>query len=277
MSVNDPDDELALHDAWLAQCAARPELSVSQARFAAHLRARHPAPQRPLRQVLSELCLDDLFFCCACIEGDAAAIAAFERELSPLIARAVGSFGEEAAKEVGQGLRAALLVDHRGRGPLLQEYRGEGALRRWLRVVAVREATRLHHAVKREGPSEDEALFDSLMGPGDAGAELVGRDAARLFRLAFSAALAALPSRERTALRLHVVDGLTIDQIAPTFDVHRATVARWINTARETALEQTRHHLMRELRLGASDADSLIRVAQSRVDLSLERLLRTQP
>jgi RNA polymerase sigma-70 factor, ECF subfamily len=188
----------------------------------------------------------------------------------------VGSFGEEASKEVGQGLRAALLVDHRGRGPLLQEYRGEGALRRWLRVVAVREATRLYHALKREGPSEDEALFDSLVGPGDAAAELVGRDAAQPFRRAFSAALAALPARERTALRLHVVDGLTIDQIAPAFDVHRATVARWINTARETALAQTRHHLMRDLKLGASDADSLIRVAQSRVDLSLDRLLRTQ-
>lgn len=280
MSVNDPDDDpihgLALHEAWRAQCAARPTFSISQARFAAYVRARLPAEPPAAPAPIDSLCLDDLFLACGCVDGDAAAIAAFERELAPLIARAVGSFGEEASKEVGQGLRAALLVDHRGRGPLLQEYRGEGALRRWLRVVAVREATRLYHALKREGPSEDEALFDSLVGPGDAAAELVGRDAAQQFRRAFSAALAALPARERTALRLHVVDGLTIDQIAPAFDVHRATVARWINTARETALAQTRHHLMRDLKLGASDADSLIRVAQSRVDLSLDRLLRTQ-
>lgn len=276
MSVNDPDDELALDQAFHRLAASRPDFAVPSSRFADYVRARKPE-ELSLGEVLARYCLDDLFMACACLAGDAAAIAAFERELSPLLERAVASFGEEPAKEVRQGLRAALLVDHRGRGPLLAEYRGEGALRRWLRVVAVREATRLYHLSKREGPSEDEALFDSLVGPGDAGAELVGRDAARQFRAAFSAALAALPPRERTALRLHVVDGLTIDQIAPAFEVHRATVARWISSARETALEQTRRTLMRELKLGADDADSLIRVAQSRVDLSLDRLLASSP
>lgn len=276
MTVNDPDEELALEAAWRAQAAARPELLVPYPRFAAYLRARRPA-ELALPALLATYCLDDLFLVCGCLAGEAAAVAAFERELAPLIDRAVASFGAEAAKEVRQGLSTSLLVDHRGRGPLLQEYRGEGALRRWLRVVAVREATRLYHAALREGPSEDEALFDSLVGPGDAGAELVGRDAARRFRRAFSAALAELPARERTALRLHVVDGLTIDQIAPAFEVHRATVARWIGAARDTALEQTRRHLMRELALGASEVDSLIRAAQSRVDLSLERLLQSEP
>lgn len=276
MSVNDPEEELALEAAWQAQRAERPELDVPYPRFAELLRARRPA-ELPIATSLATLCVGDLFLVCGCLAGDPASIAAFERDLSPVIERAVASFGEEAAREVRQGLRAALLVDHRGRGPLLQEYRGEGALRRWLRVVAVREATRLYHAVKREGPSEDEALFDSLVGSGDADAELVGRDAAQKFRRAFSAALAALPARERTALRLHVVDGLTIDQIAPAFDVHRATVARWIGAARDTALEQTRRHLMRELALPAHEADSLIRAAQSKVDLSLERLLRSEP
>jgi RNA polymerase sigma-70 factor len=166
MSVNDPDEELALEAAWRAQCAERPQLAVPYPRFAEHLRARRPA-ELPLRELLASYCVGDLFLVCGCLAGDAASISAFERELSPVIERAVASFGEQAAREVQQGLRASLLVDHRGRGPLLQEYRGEGALRRWLRVVAVREATRLYHLVKREGPSEDEALFDSLVGPGD--------------------------------------------------------------------------------------------------------------
>jgi RNA polymerase sigma-70 factor, ECF subfamily len=275
MTVNDPNEQLALEAAWRAQCAERPGFAVPLARFSDFVRARRPE-EGPLAEVLATYCLPDLFLACACLAGDAAAIAAFERELAPIIDKAVASFGPQAAAEVRQGLSASLLVDHRGKGPLLQEYRGEGALRRWLRVVAVREATRLYHLVKREGPSEDEALFDSLVGPGDAAAELVGRDAAEKFRKAFSSALAELPSRERTALRLHVVDGLTIDQIAPAFDVHRATVARWISAARETALAETRRHLMRELGLGAGDADSLIRMAQSKVDLSLERLLASR-
>lgn len=274
MTVNVSDAELALRAAWEAQRQARPTLVVPLAAFTALLQALRP-PEVPWPELLASLCLDDLYLVCGCLAKDPASVQTFEASVSPVIERAVASFGAQAAAEVGQGLRAALLVDHRGRGPLLREYRGQGALRRWLRVVAVREATRLYHAAKREAPADDDALFDSLVGAGDLHAELVRRDAAQLFRRAFAAALAELPARERTALRMHLVDELSIDQIAPAFEVHRATAARWISAARDAVLGKTRQHLMRELGLDSADADSLIRAARSKVDLSLERLLRS--
>jgi RNA polymerase sigma-70 factor, ECF subfamily len=273
MTIHDSDDHAALVAAWQAQAAALPDVAVPFERFAAFVTARRPSGSS-LAEMLASSSVGDLYLACACIAGDPAAVAAFDAELAAVVGKAVGSFGSQAAEEVWQALRSALIVDHRGRGPLLQEYRGQGALTRWLRVVAVREATRLYHVGKREGPSDDDALFDSLIASGQVDAELVRLDAAQQFRRAFAAALADLPTRERTALRMHVVDGLSIDQIAPAFAVHRATVARWISTARDLLLANTREHLMRELRLGATDADSLIRAAGSRVDLSLERLLR---
>lgn len=270
MTVNAPTP--AVHEAWQAQQRARPELAVPLERFAELLRCHWPEETLDAAGV-SRLCLPDLYLVSGCLAGDAASLAAFERELAPILERAVSSFDDDIRREVAQGLRGALLVDHRGRGPLLREYSGQGAVRRWLRVVAVREATRLYHAARREAPPDDDALFESLVGEGDLRGELARLDAARQFRRAFSHALSELPPRERTALRMHVVDGLTIDQIAPAFAVHRATAARWIGAAHEGLLVATRRHLMRELALGAADADSLIRAARSRLELSLERML----
>lgn len=272
MTVNASDPELALYDTWRAQQLARPASTLTLQELCRHVEAVKPA-DLPWPEVARVLCVPDLYLVCGCLVGDPAALSAFEVELTPVIERAVQSFGAEAAAEVAQGLRAALLVDHRGRGPLLREYRGEGALRRWLRVVAVREATRLYHAGKREAPADDDALFERLVGGDDLRSELVRLDASRQFRAAFTAALSALEPRERTVLRMHLVDGLSIDQIAPAFEVHRATAARWVSAAREALLGKTRQYLMRELALGAGDADSLIRAARSNVDLSLERLL----
>jgi hypothetical protein len=74
MSVNDPDDDpihgLALHEAWRAQCAARPTFSISQARFEAYVRARLPAEPPAAPAPIDSLCLDDLFLACGCVRGD---------------------------------------------------------------------------------------------------------------------------------------------------------------------------------------------------------------
>ena len=50
---------------------------------------------------------------------------------------------------------------------------------------------------------------------------------------------AALP-RDRAILRLHVVEGVSIEKIAASYGVHRVTVARWVWTAGETLLDGLR-------------------------------------
>jgi len=100
----------------------------------------------------------------------------------------------------------------------------------------------------------------------------VKNDAAVAFRAAFLATLGELERRERTVLRLHLLDGLTIDEIAPMYEVHRATIARWIGAAKQTVLDRTRRRLMHDLRLDAAEVDSLIRLVQSRIELPVDPL-----
>lgn len=260
--------------AWQQCRARRPDVDVPLARFRAYLDAHRPADVTPDDQ-LATWCLDDIYLVCGCLAGVPAAIAAVDRDLVPIIDAHLASWETAVVDETRQRLRTMLLVDHAGRGPLLAQYGGRGALRRWVRVVAAREAGKTRRADLAATPVDDDALFDALAPADDPALAVVKRDAAAAFKAAFAPALAALDRRARAVLRLHVLDGLSIDEIAPMYAVHRATVARWITGAKDDVLERTRRQLMRDLRLDAGEVDSLIRLVQSRIELAPDVLATT--
>jgi RNA polymerase sigma-70 factor (ECF subfamily) len=253
--------------AWRACRERRPEVEVPLDRFRAHLDAHRPA-EVSLEEQLRTWCLDDIYLACGCVDRDPAAIAALEREIVPIIDRVLSTWDRGVAEETRQRLRAMLVVDHGGKGPLLAHYGGRGALRRWVRVVAAREAGKTSRAGAAELPVDDDALFDALAPASDPALSALKRDAAAAFKAAFLAALGELDRRARTALRMHVLDGLSIDELAPLFGVHRATAARWIASAKATVLDRTRRALMLELKLERNEVDSLIRLVQSRIELA---------
>ncbi|MEJ7600205.1 MAG: sigma factor-like helix-turn-helix DNA-binding protein [Kofleriaceae bacterium] len=253
--------------AWQRCRDARPDVRVELAAFADYLAARRP-DDVTLDDQLATWCLDDLYLACACVAGEAAAVHAIERELGPIIDVVLSTWDRTVADETRQRLRAMLMVDHNGRGPLLAHYAGRGALGRWIRVVAAREAGKTRRADQAAMPVDDDALFDALVAHDDPQLAAIKHDAAIAFRAAFLATVAELDRTERTVLRLHILDGLTIDDIAPMYRVHRATIARWIGNAKQTLLERTRRRLMHELRLDGAEVDSLIRAVQSRIELT---------
>lgn len=261
--------------AWQRCQRARPEVRVELDAFRDYLAARRP-DDVTLDDQLATWCLDDLYLACACVGRDPKAVLAVERELIPIIDLVLATWDRAVVDETRQRLRAMLMVDHNGRGPLLAHYSGRGALARWIRVVAAREAGKTRRADTAAMPVDDDALFDALVAHDDPQLAAIKQDAAIAFRAAFLATLAELDRTERTVLRLHILDGLTIDDIAPMFRVHRATVARWIAAAKQAVLERTRKRLMHELRLDANEVDSLIRAVQSRIELT-ESVLKTKP
>jgi RNA polymerase sigma-70 factor (ECF subfamily) len=258
------DDPVAA--AWETCRTARPGVAAPLAAFRAHLAAHRGDVGEP--DQLATWCLDDVYLVTACLAGDPAALHAIEREVIPVIDLALTGWDATLVDEVRQQLRAQLIVDHAGRGPLLALYSGRGALRRWIRVVAAREAGKLRTRDAALVPVDDDALFDALAPTGDPVLSAVKHDAAAAFRTAFAAALGGLERRDRTVLRLHILDGLSIDVIAPMYAVHRATVARWIGAAKQQVLDRTRRRLMHDLRLDAGEVDSLIRMVQSRIELA---------
>ncbi|MEO6419912.1 MAG: sigma-70 family RNA polymerase sigma factor, partial [Polyangiaceae bacterium] len=177
--------------------------------------------------------------------------------------------------EVSQIVREKLFVAAPGGRGKIAEYAGRGALLSWLRAVAVRTA--LSHR-RREGlepqPHDDiEPLLAVAGTTEDPELEHIRARYAEPFKTAFHEALRALTPQDRNILRLHVVDGLNIDQIGAVYGVHRSTVARWIAQSRESLVEKTRALLSQRLRLDTQEFESLTRFCRSRLDLSMGRVL----
>lgn len=218
----------------------------------------------------------DLYLAAACVAGDAAAIARLDATLPAVVRPALARLGVPAADddEIVQRLRVALLVAGDA-GPCgLAAYSGRGELRAYLRAVAVRIA--LKRIQREPAPLANDAtdllawLPDATDSPELA---LVKQRCRDDLRGAFAAALAALSPRERTLLRQHYIDGLTVDALGPLHQVHRATCARWIEAARVKILRGVRNHLRSRLELDDDALDSAIALVRSQLDLSLCRHL----
>src|SRR5262249_7365534 len=130
--------------------------------------------------------------------------------------------------EVRQSVRERLFIAKAGARPKIAEYRGHGSLDGLVRVVAMRAALGLHRGEEPGAASaeeEDDALAAKTAPGGDAELSLIKAHYRSAFKAAFEVALAALSSRERNVLRLHLLDGLNIAQIGAVYGTHRATVA----------------------------------------------------
>jgi RNA polymerase sigma-70 factor (ECF subfamily) len=216
----------------------------------------------------------DLYLAFACAAGNPQAIAAFDRELIPVVAAAAQRIDRapEFVDEIVQLARERLLIAD-GASARIAEYSGQGPLRAWVRIAAMRIAMNQLRARKRDMLVDDEAFFD-VVGDGSDDERKQARDRyGEMCSEALRAAFAKLTPRERNLLRMHHLHGLTVDELAPTFRVHRATVARWIQAARERLLGETRAGLRERLAVGDATVDSILRELEGRIEISVSRLL----
>ncbi len=90
---------------------------------------------------------------------------------------------------------------------------------------------------------------------------------------ALEESIQSLDARDKTLLRLNVVDGLNIDVIGRIYKVHRATVARWLVAIRRKIFDDLRARAA--LHWGASSGDlrSLVRILGDDIHLSARRIL----
>lgn len=211
----------------------------------------------------------DMALARACAGGDPGALAELERRFSADLAGALSrvGLGRSEIDEVGQIVRERLLVARPDRPPKILEYAGRGPLVGWLRAVIVRAGIDLRRQRRAHESADDEPLVEATAASDDPAIEALRVRYADAFRAAFIDAVRALPTDERNALRLNVVDGLNIEQIGNLFGVHRATVARWIAHARDAIGEGTRRLLKERLGLQEGEVESLVRLCRSRIDV----------
>jgi RNA polymerase sigma-70 factor, ECF subfamily len=266
--------------AGVAAARARwPPAPAAGAASADHVAGRL-APHADLAAAVVRLHVEDLFLAWWASTGDSAGIAAFEAAFAEDVALLVRRFHKLPAEDLRQRLRIKLFVGGPTAAPSIHGYSGAGSLQGWLRVTAARsfvDASRRDLRLRYDADLDDLDELDELGIAALAGTPHDRRAEAELtaaIKRAFAGAIAGLAPRERTFLRHATCDGLTLDQIAATYQVHRATVARTLKAARERMLAETRAGVIAELGIDPAQLHSALAVLDSKLDLSLSRVLR---
>jgi RNA polymerase sigma-70 factor (ECF subfamily) len=266
----------ALRPDWQAARAAWPDVDVGETEFSSYVTERMDSAKAagahaPLRTA-------DLYLACACARGDAAALAAFERAFFAEIPRAMkrARAGRlPPVDELTQVVRHKLFVADAGARPKIAEYGGRGDLRGWFRVLLSRMILNLATRPSPELPFEED-LLACLVGAGPAPDLGVAEEAyRRAFRDSFPSAFAELGDREKSLLRYAFGEGLTVEAIGGLYGVHKTTAARWVVRAHNALLDGVRRGVMARLGIGEDEYASVLRMIHSRLELSLERYLKT--
>lgn len=268
--------ERELGEYW-AQClAAWPELEARPDDFAEHVGARLQSANVELES-LKGIAFADLGLAFLALIGEPRALKDLSQRAQRIAARVV-------ARGVGADLDE-LMFSLEGKlfDPLeskLAHFSGSGELDGWLSVLATRTWLNLkrdRRELPRE-PASDEAEAGLL---GQAGERIDAQDPElaylkelyrEQFRAAFTQAAANLEPEQRNVLRAYYGRGSSIDVIAAGRGVHRATAARRVGQAREQLLAETRRLLLAELNLSRGDLESVMRLIQSQLHLTLSRV-----
>ncbi|MEZ4442746.1 MAG: sigma-70 family RNA polymerase sigma factor [Polyangiaceae bacterium] len=256
-------------EAWAELRAAWPSLELSREIFDRYLEEHAQGPPDALH-------LADLYLACACARGNEGAIALFRERYGPALRHAIGRAAPTAlCLEVEQRAFIKLFVSDGDRSPAITSYGGRGKLSTWVQVLARREALNAHRAERRheKGPVEEAELLRRAVD--DATPELRAIEG-RLhdaFKQAFADALAQLSARERNLLRYECIDALTREQIAKLYGVTVKTIGRWRAAVRERLGREVKARFVERAAVADSEIESIMRLVDSEVELSLSRLL----
>lgn len=222
-----------------------------------------------------ELAVRDIYLACACLHG----VAAAHKHLLALCERVAATIYRASpapkVEELRQELAALVTAKGESGAVRLSKYTGKSSLYSWLRTCAIR----LLPGVSPQEPSEilDEGALEQLvveaLGPASS-SERAGVVA--LAKRSLDQALGTISERGRVVLRQKLALNWSVDQIGAEHGVHRATAARWV----ESAKDELRNVLLDVLReeLGQSSAvfDSICAQISDSLFSTLARHLRQE-
>jgi RNA polymerase sigma-70 factor, ECF subfamily len=258
---------MSLQDGQIADLLAAgrqawPTIGVDAAAFARFVRERLPGSA-------------ELVLTFACLSGDTQALSELDRRYLARVPQWVARVdaSPDFGGEVRQMLAEKLLVGSDGR-PRLADFTGKGSLEGWLRVAALRTALNLRRG-QALVMSAEQIDARRALAASDHELKLIATQHREHFRDAFRDAFAALTPRARHVVRLHFVDGLTLQKIANMHQVNVSTVWRWIGTAHADLARRIKEQLRQRAGLSESQVDQLVHTVQQQLDVSLTGLLRS--
>jgi len=268
-------DEKELAAAYVLGRATFADLDLDAARFSSHLRL--VVARLGAGNTLDGLMIEDLYLACACLERVPGAVEALLKRHGGVIRAAIAPIAPEADRsEIEQHLLDGLLVGSAGSPPKLASYSGKAPIGRWLQVSAQRAALMSLRSGDVEARAREGAGAQPL-------ASVMGIESSYLkeryrgeFEQALKEALDRVSDRERIMLRMHLVNGLSVEAIGKMFGVTQPTASRWLARAREALLDDIKAALATRLGVSSEELASLAGLVASGFDMNLSQALKTR-
>lgn len=268
-TVLTPERELEIA-AFVAEAGRSwPGFEFDAAEFAAYVRERSVPGVPPLAHA------GDLLLAYGCARGEAAAIERFHHTYDVPIRRVLARRRAEPAlaDDARQAVYERLLVARGAEPPKIADYRATGRLESWVASAATTSLLMLQRAAGRRREQSEASAGTELTGVLDPELDLIRTRYKAQLEQAIASALAELTDRERTLLRLHLGERLSIDVLGSMYSVNRATVARWLVAARQSLLSRARAAMRASLGASERELESLGGLLQSQLHVSLARRL----
>ncbi len=219
---------------------------------------------------LRGLVLPDLWLAHAVASRCSRALEVFERSVfGPRIDAIRKRYGDETTVEdEAQALRVRLIAEEQ---PLLLSFRGRGSLQGWVSVALGRAVARSRARSRRTVDDGLEALGEILEDELDLSGLTERAEAKSILVAALREAVLSVDPQHRLLLKLHICDGLVIDDLAQLLGVHRATAPRRLERSRRVLADEVRTRIKAAHGLNSTQVDSLLR----RVRSSFQSLMST--
>ena len=277
--VDESQLEIILEDLLTRAVESWPNLHIEKEDFVTHLAERFSATEDQLVS-LKAVRAEDLYLACACSRGNQEALNLFATNFQTTVDGVLSRLKHQGINpdDIKQQLMEHLLFPRsKDTLPAIALYAGYGALGSYMRVAAFHRGLKILEKDKRLKPLEElEHAVSISTDDHDPELQTLKNRYRGEFKEAFQTCLSSIDSRERNLLRYHYISGLTTRQISAILGVDQSTVVRWLAKVRSALLMDTKELLMKKLGIGDTEVHSILRLVESQLDLSIERVLQTK-
>jgi RNA polymerase sigma-70 factor len=243
------------------------------------------AARAQLTEFMSSLNCEDLCLAVACAKGDEAAWEDFFRDYRSYlisIARTMSS-DPSNAEHLADSTFAELYGLRESGGTRVSKfsfYSGRGSLRGWLRAVVFQLSADLYRQTSRFVQPEETEDMDRIAHAADLVDRAPSSEAAFIrerYRSAVGEALgrafSELEPRERLLLAYYYYDEMTLREIGRLFEVHEATISRWLTKVQKRTRKLVEKSLVRDHGFNRREVGEAIELAAEQMDLNVREYL----
>jgi RNA polymerase sigma-70 factor (ECF subfamily) len=280
----------------------RQPYSISEAELAAALHASakkyltavieqtvgNPGPSPEARQAVADyftsLNSDDLALAVACARGDEAAWGDFYRDYRSYLINIARTMTQDAgaAEQLADSTFAELYGLRESAGVRVSKfsfYSGRGSLRGWLRAVVFQLSADQHRQTSRLVQTEEPEDMDRLASASAVEHPVVPEVSFVNDRYragvadALRRAIQELESRERLLLAYYYYEEMTLREIGQLFDVHEATISRWLTKVQKRVRKLVEKSLARDHGFNRREVSEAIQLAAEEMNHSVREYL----